>query len=76
MRWSYLCRPEVCLKNVEYIGFSTVNSETFKMLSDEKKNDPAYWPSDDIFSRCEVLSDLGDFTTEYDRVWTEVLARN
>ncbi|MDR1559729.1 MAG: ABC transporter substrate-binding protein [Clostridiales bacterium] len=70
----YLCRPDVCLKNVEEIGYSTVNSETFEMLPEEMKTNPAYWPPDEIYDRCEVFSDLGDFTDEYDRVWTEVLA--
>jgi len=70
----YLCQPEVCLKNVEYIGYSTVNSETFKMLPDDMKNNPTFWPPDDAYNRCEIFSDLGDFTKEYDRVWTEVLA--
>jgi len=70
----YLCRPDVCQKNVEYIGYSTVNSETFKLLPDDLKNDPTFWPSDDTYNRCEIYSDLGDFTKEYDRVWTEVLA--
>jgi len=70
----YLCRPDVCLKNVEYIGYSTVNSETFKMLPDDMKNDPTFWPSDDTYNRCEIYSDLGDFTEQYNQVWTEVLA--
>ncbi|MDR3239432.1 MAG: spermidine/putrescine ABC transporter substrate-binding protein [Clostridiales bacterium] len=70
----YLCRPDIALKNVEYIGYSTVNSETFKMLPDEMKNDPAYWPDDEIFGRCEVFEDLESSTKEYDRIWTEILA--
>jgi spermidine/putrescine transport system substrate-binding protein len=71
----YLCRPEVCLKNVEYIGFSTVNSETFKLLPEDIKTNPAYWPSDEIYNNCEVFEDLGDFIKEYDRAWTEILAK-
>jgi spermidine/putrescine transport system substrate-binding protein len=70
----YLCDPEVCLKNVEYIGYSTVNSETFKMLPKEMTGNATFWPTDEIYARCEIFSDLGDFTKEYDRVWTEVLA--
>ena len=62
------------MTNVEYIGYSTVNGEAFKMLSDDMKNDPTFWPSDEIYNRCEIFLDLGDFTKEYDRVWTEVLA--
>ncbi|MDR1538783.1 MAG: spermidine/putrescine ABC transporter substrate-binding protein [Clostridiales bacterium] len=72
----YLCRPDICLKNVEYIGYSTVNTETFGMLSEEMRENPAFWPTDDIYNRCEVFSDLGEFVKEYDKVWTEILAAN
>jgi len=70
----YLCKPDVCLKNVEYIGYSTVNSETLKLLPDDMRNNPTFWPTDETYNRCEIFTDLGDFTKEYDRVWTEVLA--
>lgn len=70
----FLCDPEICLRNVEYIGFSTVNSETLKLLPEEMTSDPTFWPDDEIYNRCEVFYDLGDFVGEYDRVWTEVLA--
>jgi spermidine/putrescine transport system substrate-binding protein len=59
---------------VEYIGYSTVNSETLKLLPEEMTSDPTFWPGDEIYDRCEVFNDLGDFVSEYDRVWTEVLA--
>jgi len=70
----YLCRPEISLKNTEYIGFSTVNTETLKMLPQELLDNPAYWPTDDIIARCVIFLDLGDFAREFDRAWTMVLA--
>jgi len=70
---NFLCRPDIALRNVEYTGYSTVNWETFNMLPEEMRNNPAYWPPDDVFDRCEVFLDLGEFTSEFDRVWIEVL---
>jgi spermidine/putrescine transport system substrate-binding protein len=70
----FLCDPEVCKKNVQYIGYSTVNSETFKLLPQEMVSDPAYWAGDEVFANCEIFEDLGDFVSEYDRAWTEYLA--
>ena len=69
----YLCRPDVALKNTEYIGYSTVNAETFKMLPSDMLENPAYWPDEDILGRCEVFLDLGDFARDLDKAWTEVL---
>jgi len=71
---NYLCRPDVALKNTEYVGYSTSNAEAFKLLPEEIQNDPIYWPSDDVLERCEVMIDLGEFTSEYDRAWTEILS--
>lgn len=68
----YLCKPEVALKNVEYIGYSTPNKETFKILSDEIKNDPTAYPSDEVVNKGEVFIDLGDFLVDYDKAWTEI----
>ncbi|MCL2495008.1 MAG: spermidine/putrescine ABC transporter substrate-binding protein [Oscillospiraceae bacterium] len=72
---NFLCRPDIALKNTEYIGFSTVNAEAFKMLPPELLENPAYWPPDEAIDRCELLMDLGDFAGEFDRAWTMVLAK-
>ena len=70
----FLCRPEISLANTEYIGFSTVNTETLEMLPPELLENPAYWATDDIIGRCEIFLDLGDFAKEFDMAWTMVLA--
>jgi spermidine/putrescine transport system substrate-binding protein len=71
---NFMLRPDIALMNTLYVGYSTTNYEAFKLLSAEWQNDPVYWPCDDVLARCEVLLDLGDFTREYDRIWTQVLA--
>jgi len=72
---NFLCRPDIALRNTEYIGFSTVNTETLRMLPPEWLEDPAYWPTDEVLDRCVIFLDLGDFASEFDRAWTMVLAR-
>jgi spermidine/putrescine transport system substrate-binding protein len=71
----FLCRPDIAMQNTEYIGYSTVNAEALKLLPAELLENPAYWPTDEILARCEILLDLGDFSREYDRAWTMVLAK-
>ena len=71
---NFLCDPEIALMNTEYIGYSTVNTAAYEMLPEETRNDPVYWPSDEIFYNCETFLDLGEFLAEYNKAWTEVLA--
>jgi spermidine/putrescine-binding protein len=71
---NFLCDPEIALMNTEYIGYSTVNATAFEMLPEELRNDPAYWPTDEILRKCEPFLDLGVFLAEYNNAWTEILA--
>ena len=71
---NFLCRPDIALKNTEFIWFSTVNTETLGMLPQELLDNPAYWPTDDIIERCDIFLDLGDFADEFTTAWTTVLA--
>ncbi|WP_077366905.1 ABC transporter substrate-binding protein [Anaerosalibacter sp. Marseille-P3206] len=70
---NYLCRPEVGLKNTEYIGYSTPNVETFKLLPEELQKDKSAYPEDKDLVKTEIFKDPGDFVKEYSRIWTEVL---
>ena len=69
---NFLCDPENALQNVEYIGYSTPNSETYKMLPDDIRNNPGAYPSDKILDNCEVFVDLGDSLKLYDEAWMKV----
>lgn len=71
---NFMSRPEIALKNTEYIGYSTTNKETMKLLDSEILNNPTAYPSDNIINRCEVFKDPGDFIREFDRIWTEIMA--
>ncbi|MBM7685840.1 ABC transporter substrate-binding protein [Defluviitalea raffinosedens] len=72
---NYLCETEVALKNTDYIGYSTPHAKAKEMLSEELKNDRAAYPLPEDIARCEVYKDLGDFVTEFDKVWTEIMAQ-
>ena len=69
----FLCRPEIAQLNTEYVGYSTTNEGALALLDEDYRNDPIYWPSDEEYERCEVHLDLGDFTPQFDKIWTEVL---
>lgn len=67
----FMCREDIALKNTQYIGYSTPNKAAFELLDDEMKSNHIYSPTDEEIERCEIFNNLGDFITEYDRVWTE-----
>ncbi len=69
---NFMTRPEIGLKNTEYIGYSTTNEETRKMLDEEIRENPVAYPEDKDLEGSEVFLDPSDFIKEYDRVWTEV----
>lgn len=69
---NFMTRPEIGLKNTEYIGYSTTNEETRKMLDEEIRENPVAYPQDKDLEGSEVFLDPSDFIKEYDRVWTEV----
>jgi len=70
----FLCRPEIAAQNTEYIGYSTANKSALELLDDEMRYNPVYWPGEAELINCEPFYDLGDFVTEYDKAWTEILA--
>ncbi|MBN2897809.1 MAG: ABC transporter substrate-binding protein [Clostridia bacterium] len=70
----YMSRPDVALKNVEYVQYSTPNVEAVKNLSDELKSIPYAYPSDEELDNCEVFVDPGTFVEEYNKAWVEIKA--
>ena len=72
---NFMCRTDIAVKNVEYIGYSTPHTAAKELLDTELKNDEDAYPGDEILKRCEMFHDLGDFVKEYDRVWTEIMAK-
>lgn len=71
---NFLTRPEIALKNTEYIGYSTPNTGTMELLDEETLNDEVAYPSDETIENCEVFMDPTDVLKEYDRIWTEIKA--
>lgn len=71
---NFMCRPDIALKNTEYIRYSTPNMGAYELLPDEIKNDGVGYPDDSVIEKCEVYIDPGDAIALYDKVWTELFA--
>lgn len=72
---NFLTRVDIAKRNTDYICYSTPNTETFKILDEEIKNDKTAYPDDEILKKCEVFVDLGDNIKLYNKAWTEIKAK-
>lgn len=71
---NFLCETTVALKNCEYIGYSTPQTEVFKLLDDEVKESISY-PSDEILENAEAYIALpSDITNLIDSLWTDIMS--
>ncbi|SES70684.1 spermidine/putrescine transport system substrate-binding protein [[Clostridium] polysaccharolyticum] len=71
---NFLCRPDIALKNFEYICYSTPNIAVRDMLEDEAlKNDEILFPSEDVLKNTETYQYLGEeMDQKYYELWKEV----
>lgn len=67
---NFLTAPENSLQNVDYIQYSTPNTETFEMLDEDVQET---YPSEDVLDNCEVFIDLDRKALElYDDAWIRI----
>lgn len=71
---NFLCRGDIGFLNADYVGYSTCNVETMKLLDASLMGTTYAYPDASLLENSEVFLDPGDFVEEYDRVWTEIKA--
>jgi spermidine/putrescine transport system substrate-binding protein len=71
---NFMCRPDIALRNAEYIEYATPLGEVKAQLPEELTGNAAFYPGVDDLQNSEVFEDLADSLVLYDRMWTEVLA--
>ena len=76
-KWiDFLCRPDIALKNFEYITYATPNAGAFEMLDEETQNNKSVFPDDVLLENCEVYQYLGtDADDMYSALWKEIKAQ-
>jgi len=73
---NYLSKPEIALKNFEYLLYSTANKTALESIDPEYLEMDAVNPNLSKLENSEVFHDPGNFIEEFNRVWTEVKAAN
>ena len=76
-KWiDFLCRPDIALKNFEYITYSTPNTGAFEMLDPELQENKAVFPDMNALLReSETFQYLGETSERlYNELWKQVKA--
>ena len=70
----FMCRPDIALKNFEYITYSTPNDAARELIADDDiRNSPIAFPDLTAYQGLETFSYLGDEGDElYNNLWKEV----
>jgi spermidine/putrescine transport system substrate-binding protein len=70
----YLLRPEVGAKVSNYTWYASPNKAAEEFIDAEILEEPAIYPPPEVMDRLEFIRDVGEATTIYDRIWTEIKA--
>lgn len=65
----YMYRPDVALKNMEYICTAMPNNAVFEIMSDEMKANEIINPTETTLNRLEVILDVGETQESYNKAW-------
>jgi spermidine/putrescine transport system substrate-binding protein len=71
---NHILDPQVEVEICNTIHYATANAAARKLLPADERNNPTIYPPHEIIAKSEPTLDVGDFTTVYDRAWTEVRA--
>lgn len=74
---NFMTETRTALANIEYICYSTPQSEVKELLDPEVSEDPISYPDDEILANTEVFIALPNATTKLmDELWTSILTAN
>jgi len=72
---NYLHIPENAAKISVATHYSTPNEAAFKLLPEDLTNNPIAYPPKEMWANSEYITNVGDATQIYDRIWTEIKAQ-
>jgi spermidine/putrescine transport system substrate-binding protein len=73
--FEYMMRPEVNAKNTNWLRGWSTNKAALPLIDPKLTSDTSIYPNDEVFKRLQLLRDVGDKITLYDKIWTDVKAR-
>jgi spermidine/putrescine transport system substrate-binding protein len=71
---NFLLEGQSNVSTVMNVFVAPTNKDAYSLLPKELQKDPALFPSPAVLAPCEMIQDLGDSLTQWDRAWTEIKA--
>ena len=69
----FLCRPDIAMRNCEYIWYSSPNAGAIELMGEEYTENTTINPGQDVIERCELFHDIPDqFLAVYNNFWSQV----
>ena len=70
---NFLCDPEIAAANMEYIGYSTPQTEARKLLDPEIGENQNFYPPQSLLDKTEVFITLPDEINQLqDSLWLQM----
>ena len=70
---NFLCRPDICGQNLEYLGYSSPNTASKEYMDPEVAESEISYPDEETLSRSESFSALPTETSQLmDSLWLSV----
>lgn len=69
---NFLYRPDISARLAIDNPYGTPNKDAYDLLPDWVRNNPATYPDQEALQRAEWLTDVGEATVIYDRIYTEI----
>ncbi len=70
---NFLCDPEICAQNLEYLGYSAPSTAAREYMDPESASNPIAYPSEDVLALGESFNYLPtEVNQEMDSLWLEV----
>lgn len=69
---NYMLEPEVAAANMEHIFFICPTPEAWQFLSEKTRNNPAFFPSQEIIDKSQPIKEVGDAIRLYFEAWNKI----
>ncbi len=71
---NFLCRPDIAQLNADYLGSASPVIEALNNQDESIRNNPVVNPSAEAIAKYEVFENMTDVASEYEKIWSDVLA--
>lgn len=69
---NYLLDPEIAAMITNFTYYASPVDAALEFIDDEVKEDPGIYPPQEVLDNMEFITDVGEATLLYERIWTEI----